>query len=341
MLRLSFLPFVAATLAATASGCFGSVDSTGGCEVHLGSTEAELHWLENRYALGTRTMIRLTGLGPLTLESTNPDVVRVDNVGSERAALSFVGEGRATLVARNDESVDRRDVEVARHETFVLLLSELGAIPLGPLSDQVLLAGPQYFIVVYLDSEGRQLYGDELAEVELSDGLDACEDGLHRLELHCFISEQASEHTLSVRVGEEEVAATFETVPHAELIGIELLRTEEDELREGTWAQIDVVGVTENGRRVSSVHPRFLTSTQGYVGYFAYQYDPAAPPQKLDVEALQWRKRLTFHGVPSEKTAFGCKRADGGDHGPIFSAASLAGMAFFIRLGARRRRDKT
>jgi hypothetical protein len=38
-----------------------------------------------------------------------------------------------------------------------------------------------------------------------------------------------------------------------------------------------------------------------YAGYFAYQYDPAARPQGLRIEALDRRIGTSFRGVPSEQ----------------------------------------
>jgi hypothetical protein len=63
---------------------------------------------------------------------------------------------------------------------------------------------------------------------------------------------------------------------------------------------IDVVGVTEDGEHVASIHPRFEVGEDSYVGYFAYQFDPGARPQTLDVGALDWHRRATFRGTPSD-----------------------------------------
>lgn len=50
-----------------------------------------------------------------------------------------------------------------------VVLSEFVPIPIGTLSNQVILAGHQHFIVLYLDSRGERLWGDGLAEIGLSD----------------------------------------------------------------------------------------------------------------------------------------------------------------------------
>ena len=343
MLRGFFWPIAATWGLACVSGCFGSVESPDSCDLSdsFGSPEAKIHRLESRYALGTRTKIRISGNEPLSLESSDPNVVRIDRLVGGVATLSFVGEGRATLVASNDRSTEERAVEVARHATFMVVLSEYGAIPLGPLDGRVLLAGPQYVVVIYLDADRKQLYGDGLAELHWSSGLEPCSEGLHSLEFHCLMSDSPGEHDLWVRVHDEELAFSFETVPESELVGIEVLRADEDELAPGTWTQVDIVGVAEDGRHVQSVHPVFETANQAYIGYFAYQYDPQAPPERLDIRlhALEWAERIRFRGEPSDETAFGCKRQDGTDSGPIPAAASLVGMAFFIRLGCRRRRE--
>ena len=63
-------------------------------------------------------------------------------------------------------------------------------------------------------------------------------------------------------------------------------------------ADVDVVGVTEDGTHVSAIHPRFEVGDDSYFGYFAYQYDPNAPSQTLDIEALDRSTRKKFRGTP-------------------------------------------
>jgi hypothetical protein len=102
----------------------------------------------------------------------------------------------------------------------------------------------------------------------------------------------------------------FRTVPESDIIDIELLQPDEEELTPGTWVQVDVVGVTEDGTHVASIHPRFEVGPDWYAGYFAYQYDPDAPERVLSVHALDRRIRTTFRGVPSERTASPKEEAD-------------------------------
>ena len=45
------------------------------------------------------------------------------------------------------------------------------SVPIGKLSEQVILAGQQHFLVLYLDSEGERLDGRGLADLDLSPGL--------------------------------------------------------------------------------------------------------------------------------------------------------------------------
>jgi hypothetical protein len=328
MLRLASVPLSAAVAtAALASGCLGPADYEGDCE--LGPSEAELHRLEERYALGSRATIDLYGEAPLALESSNPAVVRVESVVNGAATLSFVGAGQATLVLENDISTAEQVVEVVRHDAFVVVLSEFVPIPIGTLSNQVILAGHQHFIVLYLDSRGERLWGDGLAEIGLSDRLELCDHRLGSLEFHCLNIREPGLHVLEVRVGEERLVLPFVAVLERDIVDVALLQPDEEELLPGTWVQVDVVGVTEEGMHVAGIHPRFEVDDDWYAGYFAYQYDPAVRPQGLRIEALDRRIGTSFRGVPSEQTALGCGASGKGGQGPIPAMASLLGLVLF------------
>jgi len=172
--------------------------------------------------------------------------------------------------------------EAPRDDGFAVILSEISGIPIGPLSDQVILEGRQYVLVSRLDSEGRT-HGP--AEP-------------HRLSI-----EGPGAHVLEVSVGDEVVALPFRAVSESDIVRIELLQPDEADLLAGTWVHIDVVGVTKDGTHVASIRPRFSVGNDSYVGYFAYQYDPDARPRALDVEALHRSMHTEFRGTPSEKTA--------------------------------------
>jgi hypothetical protein len=181
----------------------------------------------------------------------------------------------------------------------VVILSEMLPIPVGELSDQVILAGKQYFLISQLDSEGRKLVGQPLPELQLSPGLAPCDREPTSPEHYCLSIEAPGFHALEVGIGDEMLVLGFEAVSLSDIVGIELLQPDEDELLPGTWVYIDVVGVTEDGEHVASIHPRFEVGEDSYVGYFAYQYDPDARPQTLDIEALRRHKRTSFRGTPS------------------------------------------
>ena len=181
------------------------------------------------------------------------------------------------------------------------MLSEFVPIPIGTLSNQVILAGHQHFIVLYLDSRGERLWGDGLAELGLSDPLELCDDRLGSLEFHCLNIREPGLHVLEVSVGDERLVLPFVAVLERDIVDIALLQPDEEELLPGTWVQVDVVGVTEEGMHVAGIHPRFEVDDDRYAGYFAYQYDPAARPQGLRIEALDRRFGTSFHGVPSEQ----------------------------------------
>ena len=330
MLRFASVPLCLAFVATGTAGCYGSSDVD--CE--LSPLEPKIKGLQKRYALGSRATVDVWGQSPLTLESSNPSVVRVDRIGRRTADLSFVGSGQATLRLENEVSAIERTVEVVPHDEFFVVLSEIIPIPIGQLSDGVFLAGHQYFLVIYLDSEGRKLYGDGLAELDLSPGLRLCDARRRSLEYHCLYIEEPGLHELQVSVGDDRRVLPFRTVLESDIVDIELLQPDEEELLPQTWVQVDVVGVTEDGLHVAGIHPLFEVGEgeDWYAGYFAYQYDPDARPQTLHIEALGQQKQTKFRGVPSENTAFGCAAAAVGNGGPIPAIVSLFSVLLLIRL---------
>ena len=187
-------------------------------------------------------------------------------------------------------------------ENFAVVLSESLPIPIGKLSEQVILAGQQHFLVLYLDAEGERLDARGLAGLDLSSGLGLCDTPPTSLELHCLAIDEPGLHVLEVSVGNEHLAVPFRTVMESEIVDIVLLQPDEEELTPGSWVQVDVVGVTEDGTHVASIHPRFEAGGDRYLGYFAYQYDPDARERTLHVEALDRRIRTRFRGVPHDRT---------------------------------------
>jgi MYXO-CTERM domain-containing protein len=314
-----------------AAGCFGPVDVD--CE--LSPPQPKFHALQDRYALGSRATIDLRGVSPFTLESSDPSVVRVERVGRRSADLSFVGPGQATLALENENDVTEQTVEVVPHETFMVVLSDVLPIPIGRLSDATILAGHQYFLVLYLDSNGERLNGLGLADFGLSPRLELCDDIERSLEYHCLSIVEPGLHALEVTVGDERLVLPFRTVIEADIVGIELLHPDEEDLLPGTWVQVDVVGVTEDGTHVASVHPRFEAGEDTYFGYFAYQYDPSAEPQTVNIDAIDHSMRTEFRGVPSEKTVFGCASSAPGKEGPLPAVLTLLGLVLLIRHRSR------
>jgi hypothetical protein len=333
MLRSSSFRQCLALSITGALGCVGSADYDADCE--LSPPKAKIERLEERYALGSRATINLRGEAPLTLESSNSEVVRIESVANGVATLSFVGAGRATLMLENETSTAEETVEVVPHGAFAIVLSEVIPIPVGKLSDQVILAGHQYFLVLYLDSEGERLWGDGLAKLTLSSRLSLCDERLGSFEFHCLDIEEAGPHVLEVSVGDEHVTLPFRAILESDLVEIELLQPDEEELAPGTWVQLDVVGVTEDGMHVASIHPRFEVEDDWYTGYFAYRYDPDAPLQTLNVEALDRRIRTKFRGTPSEKTAFCCASSVPGNDGQVPAIVTLAGWMLFTKKRSR------
>jgi hypothetical protein len=101
--------------------------------------------------------------------------------------------------------------------------------------------------------------------------------------------------------GEGPIVIAFEAVAEHEIVGIQLLQPNEEELRPGTWVEVDVVGITEDGEQVRSIHPRFNAGGNTQLGYFAYRFDPDAPIRTLQVTALAWLERTQFRGEPRIK----------------------------------------
>jgi len=187
-------------------------------------------------------------------------------------------------------------------ENFAVVLSESLPIPIGKLSEQVILAGQQHFLVLYLDAESERLDARGLADLDLSSGLRLCETPPTSLELHCLAIDEAGLHVLGVSVGDEHLTVPFRTVMVSDIVDIVLLQPDEEELTPGSWVQVDVVGVTEDGTHVASIHPRFEAGGDRYLGYFAYQYDPDEPQRTLNVQALDRQIRTKFRGVPRDRT---------------------------------------
>jgi len=181
----------------------------------------------------------------------------------------------------------------------VVFLSEMLPIPVGELSDQVILVGQQYFLISQLDSEGRKLAGHAVPELGLSPGLKRCADEPPSPEHYCVSIGEPGSHALEVGIGDETLVLRFDAVSVSDIVGMELLQPDEEELLPGTWVYVDAVGITEDGTHVASIHPRFQVGGASYVGYFAYEYDPDARPQSLDVEVLGWNTRTSFRGISS------------------------------------------
>lgn len=178
------------------------------------------------------------------------------------------------------EGSPERGFEDLQQDSLAVLLSESNGIPVGVLADQRILAGRQHVLLSRLDAEGRKEPKEPLLELELSPG----------------------PQRLDLGDDDEPIVVAFEAVSEDEIVGIEVLQPNEEELRPGTWVEVDVVGVTEDGTHVRSIHPRFEAGDATHIGYFAYRFDPDAEPQTLNVDALDWLEETQFRGLPSEKT---------------------------------------
>jgi hypothetical protein len=171
--------------------------------------------------------------------------------------------------------------EVLQPNSSAVLLSESNGIPIGVLEEELVLAGEQYIILSGSDFEGRT----------------DLEAGLLRLDL------PPGPQLLKLGGNDEDepIVVAFEAVAQDEIVGIQLLHPDEEELRPGTWVEVDVVGVTEEGAQVRSIHPRFNAEGRTHLGYFRYRFDPDAPIRILEVAALAWLERTQFRGLPTSK----------------------------------------
>ena len=73
--------------------------------------------------------------------------------------------------------------------------------------------------------------------------------------------------------------------------------------------QVDVVGVTAEGRHVAGLRPGFEVEDDRYAGYFAYQYDPEFPAQTLHVRVFDQQITTEFRGGAVDQKAKAPKKA--------------------------------
>ncbi|MFW2387760.1 MAG: hypothetical protein ACN4G0_05460 [Polyangiales bacterium] len=163
------------------------------------------------------------------------------------------------------------DIEILRTDSLAVLVSEANGAPVAALAEQRILAGQQYVLLSRFDGGERN---ERLVELNLRPG----------------------PQQIDLGDDDEPVVVAFEAVSEDEIVDIELLRADEAELTPGTWVEVDLVGVTEDGERVRSMHPRFETGSETHLGYFAYRFDPDAAPQTLTVDALDRRVHAQFRG---------------------------------------------
>ncbi|MBT8454069.1 MAG: hypothetical protein KJO40_19055 [Deltaproteobacteria bacterium] len=196
-----------------------------------------------------------------------------------RLALVFLGLVVACAAVPAADDSPEPSVEVLQPDSLAVLLSESNGLPVGVLDEQRILAGEQHILLSGAAREGRADGTDRLLRLELAPGSQLLELG-----------GDDGEHP--------PIVVAFEAVAEDEIVGIELLQPSEDELRPGTWVEVDVVGVTQSGAQVRSIHPRFHADGETHLGYFAYRFDPEAPHRTLEVEALDWLERTRFRGLP-------------------------------------------
>ena len=198
-----------------------------------------------------------------------------------RVALIVVGLVFASAAVPACDGPPESSFEVLQPDSLAVLLSEPNGVPVGVLEDERILAGEQHIVLSGFAPEGRHDGEARLLRLDLSPGPQLLELG-----------------------GDDEdepIVVAFEAVAEEEIVGIELLQPDEEELRPGTWVEVDVVGVTEEGTPVRSIHPRFDAGGHTHLGYFAYRFDPDAPIRTLEVTALAWLERTQFRGLPRIK----------------------------------------
>lgn len=197
---------------------------------------------------------------------------------------------------------DAAEPNLEPQDSFAVILSEALPVPVGKLSEQVVLAGRQFLLAVHLDTNGVRLEQHGPLELALPTGLRRCEGRPGSLDLHCLELDPADLHVLEVSSEGQTQVLSFRTVAEAEIVDVLLLQPDEEKLQPGTWVQVDAVGVTAAGLHVLGIHPEFKVGEDSYVGYFAYQFDPDAPAASLELRALDRRQRSQFRGVPDAAT---------------------------------------
>ncbi|MEM7437217.1 MAG: hypothetical protein AAF436_18825 [Myxococcota bacterium] len=259
--RSATFVWVLSTFGVVASGCFGSSEAT------CGPTASSVAMsLEDRYALGSGTTVRLGELEEPSLTSSDPSVVRVapmDEEGDVR--LDFVGLGAATITVSDAYDSASAKVAVSAIDRFELVLNDFDTeIPPIPFEKKIMV-NPQ-FVVRYFDEEGR-LYGNGLAETSW-EAVGRLRDRFSNRSL------EPGAHEVTVRAGGLSTVATFIVVDPGAVVRLGIFETELGDDR----VRVDGVGFTEIDAPVWNVPTYMEVDREGYLEAFEYVRDPEEDP---------------------------------------------------------------
>ncbi len=322
------------------SGCFSSGETEiEGC----GATPKSVAMtLEDRYALGATTTLRVHGLDNPQVVSSNPEVVRVGPIRDEEVTLEFVAVGTASITvhegaelvfAAAEESTDSAtaEVEVAEVEHFEILLPGTFDNPALPLAGRAVI-NPS-FQVVYFDRVGR-LYGRGLAETSWEASVWAgAGDEFQNPSL------EPGPQQVEVRVGDRVSVIDFEVVAQEDVVALEILETVSLRSR----VRVDAVGLTESGTQVWNIVPYFEVDDDIFFGTFEYVLDRTADPSILTAQSLVLsvngpldpaRKEI-YRAKPEDDKATHAVAASTGGQLPLMAITSLLLMTVAMRVGSR------
>lgn len=328
--RSACLPLLAVAVSGCFSFDFGSGDSDiEGCSITTPQSVAMS--LEDRYALGARAFLNVSGLDAPEVTSTDPEVVSVKLSGDFRFVLDFVGVGKASITVSEGDDAATAEVEVARLERFEVVLP-FYTDPTLPLAGRAVI--DPAFEVMYFDGHGR-LYGGGLAATTWGLNLGRSADTFQNYSL------ESGPQQVEVRVGDLLSVIAFEVVARDEVGALWILETETGEGR----IRVDAVGITVSGTQVWNIVPYFDVDGQLFGGSFEYLYDPDASPSTVIAESipLSWNGPLD----PVQKIIYGSPvwdpngahvaAASTGGRAPLIAILSLLLMTLLIRVGVRAR----
>lgn len=304
-----------------------------------------LDGIEERYVVGSHDETKASlYVGETKASSSDPSVVEIVELDENRFDLRAVGIGHAKVEIEDDEGRQVYDVEVTGLDPELtrldLVETDIAAVvPVIPVAGQNIVAGvDQHFAVRYADENGA-LYGSGLATVDLPEGASECPKARSTsLDLFCANFEAAGEYTLSVAVGDDTHLVSITAVLESDVVGLQLLASNEETLSKGDRGRIDAVGLTDSGTYVFGIGASFDTADrEGITGYFVYDYSPKAEPIEVTATAMGFEQVTSFRGERAyNENVHDCSAAPW----TVGAVSPLAAMALMLMGAVRVRRER-